>query len=178
MPLPGGSADKLGNRYEGRWTVVCMVEVMDERADAIRLEPPGVEGEGVEFWLQRENVREYYQAKRQHSASGRWTLAELNSKGVLSHFLKKLNDETAWYIFVSTDSAFQLRELSERARKAPSWEEFQREFLKADQQSSAFDNLCYYWGDCSQPDAYEALKRIRVETLSEDLLRTLLKTAA
>jgi hypothetical protein len=49
MPLPGGATDKFGNRYEGRWTVFCMIDVMDERADAIRLEPPGEEGEGIEF---------------------------------------------------------------------------------------------------------------------------------
>lgn len=53
MPLPGGDADKLGNRYEGRWTIACMIEVMDEEADSIRLEPPGFEGEGVEFWLRK-----------------------------------------------------------------------------------------------------------------------------
>ena len=41
MPLPGGATDKFGNRYEGRWTVNCMIDVMDERADAIRLEPLG-----------------------------------------------------------------------------------------------------------------------------------------
>src|SRR5688500_4018743 len=40
MPLAGGASDKFGSRYEGRWTVYCMIDVMDERADAIRLEPP------------------------------------------------------------------------------------------------------------------------------------------
>jgi len=49
MPLAGGAADKFGNRYEGRWTVWCMLDVMAERADSIRLEPPGPEGDGVEF---------------------------------------------------------------------------------------------------------------------------------
>jgi hypothetical protein len=76
MPLPGGPTDKFGNRYEGRWTVNCMVDVMDEQADSIRLEPPRVEGDGVEFWIQRGDVREYHQVKRQHSASGRWTLKD------------------------------------------------------------------------------------------------------
>ena len=41
MPLPGGPTDKFGNRYEGRWTVLQMAEVLDERADSLRLEPPG-----------------------------------------------------------------------------------------------------------------------------------------
>jgi hypothetical protein len=44
MALPGGSADKLGNRYEGRWTVVCMARVLHDRAEAIELEPPRLSG--------------------------------------------------------------------------------------------------------------------------------------
>jgi len=44
MPLPGGEADKLGNRYEGRWTVCRMIDVMDEKADYIELEKPGEDG--------------------------------------------------------------------------------------------------------------------------------------
>ena len=81
MPLPGGPTDKFGNRYEGRWTVACMVDILDDRADAIRIEPPGIEGEGVEFWLRKGSVYEYHQVKRQHSASGRWTLADLAAQG-------------------------------------------------------------------------------------------------
>ncbi len=33
MPLPGGSSDKIGNRYEDWWTVRCMIDVMKEEAD-------------------------------------------------------------------------------------------------------------------------------------------------
>ena len=47
MPLPGGAAEKFGNRYEGRWTVACLLDVMDEKASSIRLEPPGPEEQGV-----------------------------------------------------------------------------------------------------------------------------------
>src|SRR5574341_443397 len=96
MPLPGGATDKFGNRYEGRWTVACMVEVMDDRADAIRIEPPGPQGEGVEFWLRRKDTIEYHQVKRQHGAKGYWPLAELNRLNVLPHFWEKLKDSKAW----------------------------------------------------------------------------------
>jgi hypothetical protein len=57
MPLSGGAADKFGNRYEGRWTVNCMTDVMDERADAIRLEPPGAEGEGCNDPIRLDHFR-------------------------------------------------------------------------------------------------------------------------
>jgi hypothetical protein len=172
MPLPGGSSNKFGNRYEGRWTVNCMTDVMDERADAIRLEPPGAEGEGIEFWVRRGDKREYHQVKRQYSARGSWTIADLGSQSVLTHFWKKLRDPKASCIFVSTHAAYQLGELAERARGAASWEEFDQIFLKADTQSRFFDELRREWGDCQGRDAFAALKCVHVETISEDTLRT------
>ncbi len=33
MPLSGGASDKIGNRYEGLWTVFCITEIMDEQAN-------------------------------------------------------------------------------------------------------------------------------------------------
>ena len=45
MPLSGGPADKVGNRYESGWTVSFLIEIllklMDEELLTIRLEPPG-----------------------------------------------------------------------------------------------------------------------------------------
>ena len=83
MPLPGGAAEKFGNRYEGRWTVACLLDVMDEKADSIRLEPPGPEGQGIEFWITKQGIREYHQVKRQHTI-GHWTLHTLAGEGVLN----------------------------------------------------------------------------------------------
>ena len=57
MPLSAGAADKFGNRYEGRWTVFQMIEVMAGRAASLRLEPPGEEGQGIELWVRRGRAR-------------------------------------------------------------------------------------------------------------------------
>ena len=177
MPLPGGATDKFGNRYEGLWTVDCMIRVMDEKVDSIRLEPPGTEGEGVEFWLSKAGDREYHQVKRQQSASGRWTLADLESKKVLSNFWEKLKNPTATCVFVSGQAAFQLDELADRARRSASWQEFHDEFLKAGQARESswlknFRDLCDVWTGATQEEAFEALKRTHVETISEHTLRT------
>ena len=43
MTLPGGPADKLGNRYEKWWTVSEGVRMLHGDAEAIRIEAPGVE---------------------------------------------------------------------------------------------------------------------------------------
>ncbi|MBI5035278.1 MAG: hypothetical protein HZB51_32525 [Chloroflexi bacterium] len=172
MSLPGGAADKIGNRYEMRWTLLCIIEIMNERADSIRLEPPGTEGEGVEFCLRKGAIREYHQVKRQNSASGRWTLTDLAGEGVLKTFLDKLNDPGAWCVFVSADSAFELKDLSQRSRDASSWNEFEKEFLKDNTHSTTFSKLRNHWAGHSRENVFELLKRLRIETISEDLLIT------
>src|SRR4051794_6138368 len=58
VPLPGGAADKVGNRYENRWTVRWLAGVLADEARSIRIEPPGAEGEGIEFWLDLADRRE------------------------------------------------------------------------------------------------------------------------
>ena len=40
MPLPGGPADKFGNRYERWWTVLQLIRIMDGEAESIRIEDP------------------------------------------------------------------------------------------------------------------------------------------
>lgn len=170
MPLTGEATAKFGVRYETLWTVLCMLDIMDHRADSVRLVPPGVEGEGVEFRIQRGGVQEYHQVKRQHGAEGRWTLKELGSRMVLSAFWDKLNDPAARCVFVSSHPAYQLGELIERAGDAKSWEEFDREFLATQRQSRDFATLCSLWGDCPREEAFERLRRISTKTIDESLL--------
>jgi hypothetical protein len=152
-----------------------MAEVLDERADSIRLEPPGEDGDGAEFWLRREAAYEYHQVKRQHGAEGRWTVASLNDRRVLPRFFEKLNDPSATCAFVSTHSAYQLDELSDRARRAASWAEYDRDFLKSSSVRTSFDELRAAWGDCASEEAYERLKRITVRTVDEETLRTMVE---
>ncbi len=51
MPLPGGETDKIGNRYEGCWTVYCMIDVIDKKANSICLEKPGEDA--FEFFVSK-----------------------------------------------------------------------------------------------------------------------------
>ena len=173
MPLPGGPTDKFGNRYEGRWTVFCMIEVMREHADSIRLELPGEDG--AEFRLSYKESDEYHQVKRQQTSIGRWILGDLERKGVLSYFWQKLQKEPCKCVFASTHSAHQLEELASRARGSLSWVEFDQVFLKGEHRE-AFENLQGIWN--ARPEAaYEALKRIHVRTIDEETLLTMVESA-
>jgi len=117
MSLPGGPADKLGNRYENMWTVLHMLEVMAEKAKSIRIESPGKEGMGAEFWLETEEGREYHQAKRQASGRGKWTTNSLARAGVLPGFVQHLRESAhVTCVFISTHAAHPLDSLTEHAR--------------------------------------------------------------
>lgn len=176
MPLPGGASDKFGIRYEGRWTVFNMADVMDERSSAIRLEPPAAEDEGAEFWVRRDSLVEYHQVKRQYGAEGRWTIASLQGRGVLPYFSEKLKDPSATCVFTSTHAAFQFEELADRARRAASWEEYDRDFLASSAVGTSFDEICKSWSNFSKPEVFERLKRVSVRTIDEETLRIMLES--
>lgn len=169
MPLPGGAADKIGNRYEGRWTVHCMIDVMDEKADSICLEEPGEDA--FEFFVRRNTKLDYHQVKLQKSGRRGWPLNALEDKQVrvLSGFWKKLINPEASCVFMSTQDAEELKELANRARNAASWAKFEHDFL-TQKLSGDFNTLRQKWGNCSEIAAFEALKRIRVRTFDEDSL--------
>ena len=94
---------------------------------------------------------------------------------VLPHFWEKLHDPKASCVFVSSNAAFQLGELAERAKSAASSDEFEQFFLKSDAQSRNFDDLRLAWGNCPRKDAYEALKRVYVQTIDEETLRAFIE---
>lgn len=170
MPLPGGASDKYGNRYEGRWTAFCMAQILDEQACSIRLEPPGAEGKGFEFCLNRKDRAEYHQIKRQKSRGGTWTLKNLSSEGILNNFLAILLNDNNYCVFVSTQIAYELYELSDRARRSVSFNEFKTRFLESEEHGSRFDYLCQVWRS-REEDAYGLLKRIEIRSIDEDTLQ-------
>ena len=171
MPLPGGASAKAGVRYEYLWTVMCMTRVLRGEADWIYLEPPGEEGEGVEFSLSAASGTEYHQVKRQLTGKGAWSLRELSSRGVLGHFYNKLNALSATCVFVSGHSAHILDELATRARDAGSWEDFQKNFISSNEWAGHFNQLNSIWPASDREDTYQRLKRIFVRREDEKSLR-------
>ncbi len=171
MPLPGGASDKAGLRYELLWTVKCLIRLMKGEFDSIWLEPPGEEGEGVEFAVTTNDGVKYHQAKRQLAGKGVWPLSELSRRGVLSNFYYKLDNLSATCMFVSSHAAHPLDELASRAREAGTWTEFQRNFVSSGTWDRNFNDLHRYWGSPSEEDTYERLTRVKVRTIDEDSLR-------
>ncbi len=191
MPLTGGASAKYGDRFEGKWTVYCLAQVLAETALGIRLEPPGPEGEGCEFRLKRldgvTEITEYHQVKRQHATPRSWTMGDLNGEGVLNTAYEKTKDIDSRFVFVSTQSASALAELIDSAVSAESLEEFESFFISGKLKKNGWTLLLKAWRSSVCEDlgldptdgasqrhvahtAYERLQRIDLRVVDEALL--------
>lgn len=167
MSISGGTADKLGGRYEARWTVNCALRILAERADWIWVEPIGPLGEGIEFILHRDGREEHHQVKRQKTGQGHWTLGALKDAKVLANF-KAILGRSGNPRFISGHDAHELHELADRARKAASFEEFSVKWL-GETWTKHFRTLTAIWG-LSEAEAYKSLLRCNVVTVGDDEL--------
>lgn len=166
MPLKGGASDKYGNRFEGYWTVDRILDIIDEDSDTITLEPVG-EGKGLEFFMRKGTDKEFHQVKRQRT-EGQWTISNL--KPILTNFYRKLKEKDVTCIFVSTISSAELNDLVERSGKAKNYNEFEEHFMTSKVLKSLFEHICLIW-ECIDPkEAYELLKRLDIETITEKRL--------
>ncbi len=119
MPVSGGAADKLGNRYEALWAIDQLLRIVNGAAHWLTLEPldPN-EARGIEFVVGcPEGITEYWSVKRQTTKAAGWTLALLASKDdrgrtILSDLLEHVEkDPNSRAVFASTLGARDFEEL-------------------------------------------------------------------
>jgi hypothetical protein len=147
---PGGRADKLGNEFERLWIVRHLIELVAGKAMAVRIEPPGDDERGTDFWVIRpDGIREAHQCKRENGSAGRWPVAALAAGGVISNAKFQLDRDPAYrFVFVSSDKAPELSDLCERAaERSESSSEFRQHLVTTSQKLfREFRTLCSYLG--------------------------------
>lgn len=169
--LGGGIADKVGNEYELRWTLIEAIRVLRGLADEIRLEPFNEDAEGFEFRITTVGAAEWHQCKRQRTA-GSWTIRSLADAGILSAFASKLASE-AGCVFISSDPAPAFEKLIEKARVAETAADFYGEGGIGKGDEAALNDLNAAWSVDAETQ-FAWLKRCRVEVTSDvSLLRRL-----
>ena len=166
MTLPGGPANKLGNRYEKWWTVSEFLRMLGGSTEAIRIEDPGVEK--AEFVVRVGSGRELHQVKRSHR-DGKWSLASLRGDGLLQSIGEQLAGNDDRFVFASGSVAHELAELCQAASNSESTAEFECVFVAAEGRKKDFEKLLGYWS-CDLPTAVDRLKRIDVHTIDERAL--------
>lgn len=169
MPLPGGPSDKIGNRYERRWTVRALIELLQGTATSVRVEVPGTEGTATEFRRTDDDGHTWHQVKRQNTA-GSWTIATLTGPGVIDAMWSKgsLGER---FTFVSSIGVNFLTELIERAGQAYDYDDFNTNFLGDEGHKKAFQKLREQWKATSE-QAYNALLLIEIVVIDEERLQT------
>ena len=163
MPLKGGPANKLGNRYETWWTVSQLVRMLRGDADEIRIEDLGFEK--AEFVVKAGSCRELHQVKRSHP-NGKWSLAGLSADGLLQAIGQQLAGNNDRFVFASGSDAPELSELCEAAKCAESVEEFKPAFLATNERKKWLKRLRCHW-KCEVPDAVDQLRRVEIHTIDE-----------
>ncbi len=119
----GGRSNKDGNEFERLWVAFLALEVIAGRARSIQWEPPNEQGEGGELILLRGEGSELHQCKLFNASKGRWTVAELQARGVLGHAESWLGGgDSREFHFVSRHSAAALEGLVLRAQRRDSLE--------------------------------------------------------
>ena len=177
MPLPGGPADKIGNRYELWWTVYQFVRIINGEVESIRIEDPAINK--AEFVITTGEGHEFHQTKRSH-LRGQWSLSELGSPKhqLLQAIFDQLSGSTnTRFVFVSGSDAPELRELTERAVDAENLEEFESEFVSAKSQKEALEKLKRLWDNADTATAYKILQRIEVHTRDEKGIEDLVRVS-
>ncbi len=184
MPLePGGYAEKLGNRYEGRWGVRQLLHLLSEELVTVTIEPLGEDEPGVDLWIERRDGSRQGQQCKHHDRS--WTLADLNARGVLRAARFQLDRNPSYqFALISPATSPALGPLCESARQssgdAEQFYEFQVQAISEDRRRT-YRQFCEYLGldpanQAARALAYSYLRRMFIEcwpdsvTVREDLL--------
>lgn len=165
----GGIADKLGNRYEAKWVVRQLLDVVGGGADWILYEGISPNFAGFEFAVRRNDIVEWHQTKINNPGRN-WTLASLSREGVLSAFKRRLsanNDDVC--VFISQDPAKDIDSLAVKARLASTVEEINEALGKGSKDT--FLELQRIWSVDART-ALAWLKRSRFQTESQPAIES------
>ena len=158
--IPGGRADKFGNRFERLWIVSLALDVIDGRLGSIQLEPLGFEGEGVECVVTHtDGAKIYHQCKIQNGNQASWTIAELAKNGVLQTAKKKLeSDPSCKFVFISDSTVPELRDMAMHAKSCNgNSSDFARYCLISKSARDSFNKLRQCWALDSEEERDAAL---------------------
>lgn len=165
-PFPGGIAGKLGDRFEAKWAIKKLFEVILGHADALKFEFVDPVNHGVEFWVAKNGSKEWYQAKKQN-VQGNWTIRRLAKEGVLDTALSKLSASPEdRFFFLSAAPATQLEHLAQRAVLTETGTAAFLESLDKDGRLDHLPSLNRAWGTTVE-QAWEYLRRLQVLCESE-----------
>jgi F0F1-type ATP synthase delta subunit len=174
MARAGGEADKLGNRYEGIWTVDSLLDIFVGNAQSLTIEPLGTdEYLGIEFIKElNDGNNEFHSAKRQ-TTGHTWSLSKLSSVGINGRsILKDLFDKIAaasgnTACFVSGTTANDLEDLHSLAKRSPDIQNFEERLNMQERLKTQFEKCIVNCTNFTKETYWNYLRRLRVVGMTE-----------
>ncbi len=118
----GGHSDKLGNEYELNWVVRQLLFVLTEKFVAIRYEPAGMDGQGIDLVVEHRGSQVEGQQCKAYSPTDKWTLA--GTSNVIDHSWSHLNNKRYSKFTFVTCSPVEYQPLLISARDSSSCRSF------------------------------------------------------
>ncbi|MEN8130113.1 MAG: hypothetical protein ABFS45_07930 [Pseudomonadota bacterium] len=117
---PGGMADKLGNRHEGRWVAKQLIRLLNEEIQSVTVELIGPDEEGVDLLVvSKDGIRQLQQCKARFGSHNSWSVNALASRGVLSHLETHLSrDPQQEFVLVSGIPTQTFADICDSARNS------------------------------------------------------------
>ncbi|MGE3916613.1 MAG: hypothetical protein AB7F78_13030, partial [Hyphomicrobiaceae bacterium] len=163
----GGLHSKLGNRYEAKWLVLKLLEVLAGRARSLKVEGIGPEFAGFEAAVEHDDHVAWHQTKI-NAPNGNWTLRALEREGVIAAFKRRLEaSPTDRCVFVSQARVVDLQHLPGKASRSNDEAEFRRSLNKDER--AAVDELARPW-DTDPATTREWLTRCSFKVANEEVI--------
>lgn len=163
----GGFADKMGNKYELSWAVYYALQCLQDERRSITYEELNPDlAYGSEFtFVEEDNSTHVAQIKRQYGNNGRWTIAALHKHNIFESAKRHVMAGRGYH-FGSMTPGVSVRELSDRARRSDSFDQFIKHQLTKELRST-FAELTDLNIFDSPEHAWHILRGMRFEARDE-----------
>jgi len=179
MPFEtGGLADKLGNRYEGRWLATKLLLLLNEKILSVTVEAIGDDERGVDLWIvQKNGVRQAHQCKARNGSKEYWGLGDLAARVVLVKLKYQLDrDPTHEFFFVSSIGSEVFQSICDFARRSDNNPDlfYQEKILKSSRVVQiCFERFCVHLSlnpaeESDRAQAFQYLKRTYITVYPDD----------
>lgn len=180
----GGRADKEGNRYEIKYSILKILEVIEEKLDYVVLEAIGDDEQGVDIWIgKKDGSKEGQQCKGRNGSKDSWDYGSANSKSIFENWHAQLDRDSDICVSLVTPIAFQ--DLEDLLKRVNNSNENAADFYNHQIKSSSakfqgfYKNLCQVMNlnICDNKDIQKSiyyLKRIFFHQIPDSYLREII----
>jgi hypothetical protein len=117
---PGGMAEKLGNRYEGKWVSKQLLALINEEIKSVTVELVGTREQGVDLLvIRKDNISQFQQCKARFGSKESFSVSDIDSYGILNNMKDHFNcDPKNEFAIVSAISSRTFADICESARNS------------------------------------------------------------